>query len=363
MYLSNIKENPAQNHKEMTLVKRKNVTISDVATLAHTSIASVSYYLNNKTNKLGVATQERIAKAIHETNYIPNAQAQQLVGKQSHVISVILLNNTNLWAGQLLDGIEQIALAEGYQTVVCTSNFDQEKELMYIDKMIALGIDGFILQPTNNFKAVEKHIRQADKPVVFCDCSLLGSDNYWAKTNLYDGIYTATEILIQNGYNDFIGIGAKIGNSRTRMERHQGFCEAIQAYGKTSRFITVDYAVPTISYLREYFKQNINPAKHTLIFVENQWNLPRVFKSLKPLYQLIPNQIGLFGIDCNNWTDLTKPTITTLIEPVHELGEQICKTLINLLENKAPSNRQILLNCNINWQESTDYHKHSNNYA
>lgn len=336
-------------------MKPRRITISDVARLSQTSTASVSYYLNNKKYKLSEATQQRIAKVIEETGYIPNVQAQTLLGKKTHVIAIILLNNTNLWAGQLLDGIEQIALAKDYQTVVCTSKFNQETELMYVDKMIGLGIDGFIIQPTNNFKAVEKRIKQAGKPVVFCDCSPLGMDNYWAKTNLYDGIYTATETLIQQGYNDFIAVGAKIGNSRTRIERHQGFIEAVQAYGKTAKFVTVDYTVPTISYLREYFKQNISPARRTLIFVENQWNLSRVFKSLEPLYPLIPNQLGLFGLDCSEWTCLTKPTITTLIEPVHKLGEEVARTLIDVLEQKTPAERHILLSCDINWQESTDY--------
>ena len=98
-------------------------------------------------------TQAKIARVIKELGYVPNAQAQTLTGKQTHVIAIIILDNTNKWAGLVLNGMEQVMLPAGYQTVVCTSNFNPETELMYVDKMLSLGVDGFIIQPTANFKA------------------------------------------------------------------------------------------------------------------------------------------------------------------------------------------------------------------
>lgn len=146
---------------------KQRVTIADVAREAGTSTASVSYYLNDKREKLSEKTQNKIARVIKELGYVPNAQAQTLTGKQTHVIAIIILDNTNKWAGLVLNGMEQVMLPAGYQTVVCTSNFNPETELMYVDKMLSLGVDGFIIQPTANFKAVHDRIRRAGKPVVF----------------------------------------------------------------------------------------------------------------------------------------------------------------------------------------------------
>lgn len=139
---------------EGVAVAKQRVTIADVAREAGTSTASVSYYLNDKREKLSEKTQAKIARVIKELGYVPNAQAQTLTGKQTHVIAIIILDNTNKWAGLVLNGMEQVMLPAGYQTVVCTSNFDPETELMYVDKMLSLGVDGFIIQPTANFKAV-----------------------------------------------------------------------------------------------------------------------------------------------------------------------------------------------------------------
>lgn len=219
---------------------KQRVTIADVAREAGTSTASVSYYLNDKREKLSEKTQAKIARVIKELGYVPNAQAQTLTGKQTHVIAIIILDNTNKWAGLVLNGMEQVMLPAGYQTVVCTSNFNPGTELMYVDKMLSLGVDGFIIQPTANFKAVDR-IKRADKPVVFFDAAIYSPGTSWIKTNLYDGVYNATQALLDAGYEDFFSIAANMTEMRTRMERFQGYAEALAANGQLYK------AIPSIT--------------------------------------------------------------------------------------------------------------------
>lgn len=68
---------------------------------------------------------------------------------------------------------------------------------------------------------------------------------------------------------------------RTRMERFQGYAEALAANGQLYKAIPIDHNKPSINELTEYFKYKFNPAKRTLIFVQNQWALPRVYKALQ----------------------------------------------------------------------------------
>ena len=329
------------------------VTIEDVAREAGISTASVSYYLNGKRDKLSEKTCQRIAGVIRQTGYIPNAQARTLSGKQTHVLAIIILDNTNLWAGQLLSGIEQVALARGYQTVVCTSNFNPETELMYVEKMLALGVDGFIVQPTSNFKAVSERITRAGRPVVFYDCSLYNLESTWIKTNLYDGVYAATTACIDAGYEEFVTIAANMTEMRTRMERFQGFADALAARGLFHRALSITHETPSVRELTEFFKFKLNPAKRSLIFVQNQWALSRVFKALRPMAHLMPQQIGLLGLNCTEWAELTDPTVSTIVEPVHREGERACELLLDLLGEDAPSAHQEVLDCTIDWRGST----------
>lgn len=332
---------------------KQRVTIADVAREAGTSTASVSYYLNDKRDKLSDKTQAKIAHVIKELGYIPNAQAQTLTGKHTHVIAIIILDNTNKWAGLVLNGMEQVMLPAGYQTVVCTSNFNPETELMYVDKMLSLGVDGFIIQPTANFKAVHERIERAGKPVVFFDAAIYSPGTSWIKTNLYDGVYNATQALLDAGYEDFFSIAANMTEMRTRMERFQGYAEALAASGQIYKAISIDHNKPSVNELTEYFKYKLNPAKRTLIFVHNQWALPRVYKALQPMAHLLPQQIGLLGLNCEDWTNLTTPTVSTVIEPVDQEGREAAEMLLALLDGSGTPGEQRILECKLNWLGST----------
>ena len=112
------------------------VTITDIAKLANTSTATVSHYLNDKFDKMSPATRESIRRAIEQTGYVPGVQARSLAGKPTGIIAVLILNNTNIWAGQICSGIEGVATAAGYQTVICNS--PPEKEFMNIKVFVNL---------------------------------------------------------------------------------------------------------------------------------------------------------------------------------------------------------------------------------
>lgn len=331
------------------------VTIVDVAKLAGTSTASVSYYLNGKLEKLGTPTQQRIAAAIRETGYVPNAQAQALSGKPTHVIGLVLLDNTNLWAGQIQSGVESVARDVGFQTVVCGTNFSRKNEQACVEKLLSLGVDGFIIQPTSNFKAIHDRVRRAGRPVVFFDCDTFDLSTSWVKANLYDGVYTAIQTCIESGYDRFVSVAAPSTQMslRTRIERSSAFSDVLSAHNIDYTEIPIDRDGPSVTELYEKFKYTLSPAHRTLVFVQNQWALSRVFQALENSRNLMPDRIGLLGLNCTEWTALTTPTISTIIEPVRQEGRLACQMLLELLDNEDARPRQEILSCRTRWMAST----------
>lgn len=140
---------------------------------------------------------------------------------------------------------------------------------------------------------------------------------------------------------------------RTRMERFQGYAEALAANGQLYKAIPIDHNKPSVGELTEYFKYKFNPAKRTLIFVQNQWALPRVYKALQPMAHLLPQQIGLLGLNCEDWTNLTTPTVSTIIEPVDQEGREAAEMLLALLDGSSTPGEQRILECKLNWLGST----------
>ena len=140
--------------------ERKKLTIKDIALKANTSKTTVSFYLNEKFDKMSYDTRKRIEKVIEETNYTPNIMAQSLKSKKSRLIGVIVADITNPFSNNIVKGIDDIARKEDYQIIFGNSNFEYINEKKYIERMLDMGVDGFIVQPTMQFDklvaAIEK---------------------------------------------------------------------------------------------------------------------------------------------------------------------------------------------------------------
>lgn len=333
---------------------KKALTIADIARLADTSTATVSNYLNGRLSKMSAETRERVARVVKETGYAPNGAAQALASKSSQVIAVLIEDNTNIWSGQLVGSVEVVAHQSGYQTFVCNTHFDPKVERSYVEKMLSLGVDGFIIQPTKHYRSVNDRLRRAGKPVVFYDFSLMDLTSTWVKTDLYGGVYDAISACVSKGYEDFLVLFADLEDSmRTRAERYQGLSDALDEHGIEFRTIPVSHEGPGVDELRRVFERSVSPARRTLVFCPHQWCLTRIYKALEPMRHLIPERIGLLGLNNADWTDLVEPKISTIVEPVAEEGRLACSMLIDLIQDPDASPQQRLLSCETRWLSST----------
>lgn len=331
----------------------KRTTIVDIAKLANTSTATVSHYLNGKFDKMSEATRKRIAEVVTQTGYVPSAAAQSLASKATGVIAVLIQDNTNVWAGQLVSGVEEVAHRCGYQTVVCDTHFDHKTERDYVEKMLSLGVDGFVVQPTSHYRSVSERIRRAGRPVVFYDFSVIDLQATWVKTDLYGGMYDAVAECLARGYEDFIILSAMTAAARTRSERAAGILDALAEADLEGKALTIAHDAPTVGELTAYLEREINPAKKTLVICPHQWALARVYKAMAPMRHLMPQTIGLLGLNCADWADLTEPGITTVIEPVQEEGRIACAMLVDLMADPETKPRQEMLPCATRWLGST----------
>ena len=327
-------------------------TIIDLAKLANVSIATISNYLNGHFEKMSEATKLRIKNAIETTGYIPSAQAQAMVKKSSGLIAVLILDNTNAWAAQMTNGIEDAALEAGYQTIICNSRFDPTLEADWGEKMRSIGADGLLIQPAKQLRAVDGRIAKVGKPVVYFDCDLLSFNTSWIKSNLYDGVYSAATHCIEKGYENFLIIGGE-PKGRTRIEREYGFTDALEASNKPYERLIIEQNTLSIPDITQWLNNHILPSKKTLVFVPNQWALKSVYSSLHSYEKIIPNQVGLLGFNNTSWTDLPIKSISTIVEPVYEEGYTACKMLLERINNPSLEPEHKLLTCKVNWLKST----------
>lgn len=329
----------------------KKITIKDIAKLANTSKTTVSFYLNGKYKSMSEETKERIAKVIAEYNYTPSALARSLSIQKTNLIGVLVGDITNGFSNQLVKGIEEKMQEHGYQIVIGSSNYDVEKEEKFIQRMIQIGVDGFIIQPTIGFDNLVDIIEQRNKSLVFIDSNSINDNVVSVKTDNYTSVYNTIEKIIKgNQYERFILIGGDPKDLSTRLERTNGFIDCMEKYHKNYQNIVVSNNAK----LDEVEKKIINALDlntKTMIFVPNCWLLPTLYLALKNYRHFIPQNIGILGFDNTEWSEFVSPSVTTIVQPAFEEGKVVAQKVIDLIENREVLKNEILV-CDVNWQQS-----------
>lgn len=330
----------------------KKVTINDIARLSNTSKTTVSFYLNGKFEKMSDDTKKKIEDTIKKYNYQPNFFARKLNDKTSKLIGVLIGDITNSFSNQIVKGIDEAANEKGYKIIVANTNYQHSNEKKYIEHLINIGVDGFIVQPTLKFKKLNDKIIAAKKQVVFFDSQTRIENTKWVKTNNYEVVLNTTEELIKSGYNKYILLTADPSVLTTRKERASGFLDALTLNNMECVVEVVDNNV-TPQEISSIVAKHLSLADKTLIFVANCWLLPIAFLGLKEYKDLMPNTIGLLGFDNTEWTNLSTPTITTIVQPAFSEGYIAAKIVIDSIEKTGNELPNQLLQCQVSWQQST----------
>lgn len=332
---------------------KKRITINDIAQMAGTSKTTVSFYLNGKTQRMSEETQKRIKRVIDKTGYAPSPLARGLNAKRSFLLGVIIGDITNTFSNRIVKGIGSVANAEGYRMLVCSSDYNAEEERAYIDRLLAVGVDGFIVQPSSRFKEVLRLISEANKPLVFFDSKLYDNNSNWVKTDNYEATYRAVSECVQRGYERFIMVGAQPELLSTRIERSSGFVDALDEHGITFEQLVVDAATISAEEVAEFLHEHIDGATPTLVFAPNCWALPEVYRAMSEFYPLMPEKVGLIGFDNTEWSSLASPSVTTIVQPAFEEGQQACRILLDLINGSGELDPHQVLDCTIDWGTST----------
>ncbi len=331
---------------------KKKITISDIALLAGVSKATVSYYLNGKYEKMSETTKEKIRQVIDKTNYQPNAMARSLNAKQSRLVGVLIGDITNSFANQIVKGINDYIRERGYQMIIGSSGYDPADEENYISSMAAIGVDGFIVQPTVRFETFWNSSGN-EQPIVYFDSPGASEESFWVKTNNKQAVYEMTESLAEKGYEQFVLITASPYVLQTRMERLEGFEECLKQREISYELIVADEKT-TPAELRERLSGYLNKEKSTCIFVINNWLLDKTYLALQEYRELIPEYVGVAGFDSMEWTRLAVPSITTVMQPAYEEGRAAARILIDVIETGDTDEPRKVLNCTANYMESTN---------
>ncbi len=308
--------------------------MTDVANRANVSVATVSRVLNNKLD-VSDDTRKRIWKIIEEMKYVPNQVARTLYKKSSHIIGVIVPDLINPFYPEILEAIEETFQNHGYHVLLFNTGNNDEKEKWQVSALSSMMLDGIILiSPTMNTKKYDN----LKIPIISVD-GIINDTIQCIMSDYYKGAQLAARKLIDNECKNILHIAGP-QNLSSAIMRYKGFNDEIEKYD-----VQYDNIVSFISYnkskglVKDYL---LNNNKIDGIFASNDSLAFMVVKILNELGISIPKKVKLIGFDNNYMSEMITPALSTISQPIHEIGIQVVNTILSNIKGEEVSRKNIV---------------------
>jgi len=321
-------------------MKRKKVTITDVARLAGFSASTVSHVINN-TRFVEKKTKDKILAAIENLNYRPNILAQSLKGKGTKTLGLIISDIREGFFSEIIKSIEINANMCGYNVILCDSEESSEKEKFYIDVLLRKGVDGLIFAPVNT-KIIFKDILSSMIPSVQIDRKLQHHKADFVGIDNIKSAEIATHYLYDQGYKN-VGFVGYSENIYTMEKRIKGYKNAVLKRGDLK-----ESSIKVLSHNGINMKDTIKEwlggyGKIDAILCANDNICYEALSAIEETGLQIPHDIGIISFDDPKWFRFLKSPITAIRQPTWKMGELSVDLLIDRIKHESKNKFKDLL--------------------
>jgi LacI family transcriptional regulator len=317
-------------------------TIRQVADKAGVSVTTVSHVINN-TRFVSDVLRERVQRAMTELNYRPNALARSLRLGQTHTLGLILPDSANPFFAEIGHAIEAAAFERGYSVILCNTENDPTKELLYTNVLENRQVDGMVFVAAGgNHEALSSIVRNG-LPLVVVDRDLgsLGVDA--VTTNNYQGGLLATRHLIELGHT-IIGCTTGPSDLTPSAERVTGYSDALKEADlevKGTLLVRGDFHVPSgLTAATLLLQQDPRP---TALFVCNDLMAIGALHAAAQLGLRVPDDVAIVGFDDIELASYTIPPLTTVCQPKQEIGHTAIQLILDRMASPARLPRHEIL--------------------
>lgn len=330
----------------------KRATMTDVATKAGVSKTTVSHVIN-ETRAVEAATRQRVLAAVDELGYRPNLLARSLTTHRTGVIGMLISDSSNNFFGELIQGVQTVLLPENYGLIVCSTNDALEREMHYLDLLLAQQVDGIIAAATTHrwlelYRADRQHT-----PLVFMDRCFENMDRPFVGVDNQHGAYLGVRHLIERGYTS-IGLLAGLERLSTMRERQAGYQQALHEAGLPVRRDWIIHTHLSIEAGRHAMVRLLAAAEcPRAVFINNNLLALGALLALRAGGLRCPEDVALVGFDDHPWAAVSNPPLTVVRQPLHRLGTSAAQMLLALIRNQPLAETRVILPCELVVRQSS----------
>lgn len=312
-------------------------TIREVARLAGVSPATVSRVMNG-TAKVDEDKKKRVMDAISETGFQPNKLARALFKNSSGLIGLIVPNIENPFFSELARAIEEEAYTRGYHIVLCSSGNDTEKEYSNIRMLGQMKADGIIL--ITNGEHTEDMIQESELPVIVVDRHLTDRGEIaFIESDHYKGGMLATQCLVDSGCHNIVCMRGP-QEYASGVLRYRGYQDICRENGVKERYVDTEYSFESGRRAAEEILKRFPNVDG--IVAANDVVAISVYKVLRNAGINVPADIQIVGFDDIGVSSLISPELTTVRQPIKEMGRIAVDTICRYVEGKPYQKESVL---------------------
>jgi LacI family transcriptional regulator len=303
------------------------ITIADVAARARVSKTTVSRVLNGK-GELDSSTAERVRKVIDEMGYVPSSRAVGLARGRTSVVGMLVPSLTWPWIAEILQGAVEVLEAERYGLLLFTCTRGEESMRQFTAQVSAKSFDGLlVIEPEGTFDYITT-LHDRGLPVVLIDDRghepLVPS----VATTNHSGAHAAARHLLDLGRRRPLVITGPERFGCTR-QRVAGFARAYDEAGfplTADRVVVGDF---TFGRGRDAVREALDAGlAFDAVFAHNDLSAAGALQAVRDTHCRIPADVAVVGFDDIPLAAHTQPPLTTVHQPLREMGETAARLLL-----------------------------------
>jgi LacI family transcriptional regulator len=313
------------------------ITIADVAARAGVSKTTVSRVLNAK-DDVDRLTAERVRKVIDELGYVPSSGAVGLARGKTRVVGVLVPSLQWPWMGDVLQGAVDTIEARSYGVLLFTCNRGDSSMRQFAAQVSAKSFDGLVVMEPEGTLDFIAGLHSDGLPVVMIDDRGHQPQFPSVGTTNREGAYAAAEHLLANGRRRPVVIQGHEWFGCTR-ERLAGFSEAfVEAGHPVDPDLVMDGEFTFEGGRRAIERLLSTGAEFDAVFAHNDLSAGGAMVALRNAGIGIPDDVAVVGFDDIPYASNTDPALTTVRQPMHEMGAAAARMLLDRVDGATKSN-------------------------
>lgn len=332
---------------------KKHVTIQDIATMAKLAKGTVSMALNNDP-RISESTRKKVNKIAAEMNFYPNESAKSLASGKTGSIAFIAPRFTAAFITSILAAIENKAFKTGKYlhgiTPYSTGNIVAAKDELLRKMLYGRKADAVVLMTLKPNPDIIAEYNKCGLPLILVEndikgCNCITIDNI-------NGAYKATNHLVKK-YGKNVGLIIGENDPPLGQDYHYVSQDRLKGYKMALSENMIEFDRNKVQYVRQYSYEEGRDSLNN--FLKKKVQIESVFCAAGDILAMgvmdqakktgikIPEQLAVIGYDDIQAAKLLNPSLTTIKQPLDDIGTMIYDMAVSLIEGKSIEEKHIVI--------------------